>query len=43
MHTAICKAAMERRLRASEAWLATILRSVGEGIIACNSDGEVAR
>jgi PAS domain S-box-containing protein len=41
MQTSIYKAAMDRRLRTSEAWLATTLRSVGEGIVATNSDGEV--
>ena len=41
MQTSTYRAAMERRLRASEAWLATTLRSVGEGIVATNSDGEV--
>jgi PAS domain S-box-containing protein len=41
MQTSMYKAAMERRLRASEAWLATTLRSVGEGIVATNSDGAV--
>ena len=32
---------MERRLRTGAAWLATTLRSVGEGIVATDSDGEV--
>jgi PAS domain S-box-containing protein len=40
--TALYKATMERRLRTGAAWLATTLRSVGEGIVAANSDGEVA-
>ena len=32
---------MERRLRIGAAWLATTLRSVGDGIVATDSDGEV--
>jgi PAS domain S-box-containing protein len=41
VQTSIYKAAMDRRLRASEAWLATTLRSVGEAIVATNPDGNV--
>jgi PAS domain S-box-containing protein len=41
IETAIYKAAMERRLRTAAAWLATTMRSVGEGIVATDSDGEV--
>jgi PAS domain S-box-containing protein len=42
IQTAIYKAAMERRLRTGAAWLATTLRSVGDGIVATDSDGNVA-
>jgi len=41
VQTSIHKAATDRRLRTSEAWLATTLRSVGEGIVATNPEGEV--
>jgi len=42
IQTAIHKANMERRLRTGAAWLATTLRSVGDGIVATDSDGQVA-
>src|ERR1039457_7091271 len=36
----IQKHEMELRLRTSEAWLATTLRSIGEGVIPTNTDGD---
>jgi len=39
---AIYKSEMERRLRTSEAWLAATLNSVGDGIIACDTCGQIA-
>jgi PAS domain S-box-containing protein len=41
VQVALYKNEMERRLRTSQAWLATTLRSVGDGIIAANTNGEV--
>lgn len=38
---ALYKSEMERRLRASEAWLSATLSSVGEGIVATDTHGEV--
>jgi len=42
IQTAIQRATMERRLLTGAAWLATTLRSVGDGIVATDSDGQVA-
>jgi hypothetical protein len=42
IRNAIHKATMERRLLTGAAWLATTLRSVGDGIVATDSDGQVA-
>ena len=41
VQVAIYKHEMDRRVRASEAWLWTTVRSVGEGIIATDSAGDV--
>ena len=38
---ALYKHDMERQLRASEAWLSATLRSVGEGIVATDTGGEI--
>ncbi|MBV8730041.1 MAG: response regulator [Acidobacteriia bacterium] len=38
---ALYKGAMERRLRTSAAWLTTTLNSVGEGILATDTAGEI--
>jgi hypothetical protein len=42
IQTSIYKATMERRLRLSAAWLATTLRSMGDGLLATHSEGKVA-
>lgn len=39
---AMYKSEMERRLRTSEGWLAATLGSVGDGVIACDTSGEIA-
>ncbi len=39
---ALYKSGMERLLRTSEAWLAATLGSVGDGIVACDTNGEIA-
>jgi two-component system cell cycle sensor histidine kinase/response regulator CckA len=41
VQVALYKHEMERRLRTSEAWLATTLRSVGEGILATDTSGQI--
>jgi len=41
VQVSIYKHEMERRVRASEAWLWTTLRCVGEGIVATDSTGDV--
>lgn len=38
---ALYKASMERRLRESERWISTMIRSMGEGIIATDTDAMV--
>jgi two-component system, cell cycle sensor histidine kinase and response regulator CckA len=39
---ALYKDEMERRLRTSEGWLAATLGSIGDGIIACDTNSEIA-
>ncbi|MBV9745847.1 MAG: response regulator, partial [Acidobacteriia bacterium] len=41
VQVALYKGAMERRLRTSAAWLTTTLNSVGEGILATDTAGEI--
>ncbi len=38
---ALYKHAMDQRLKANERWLSTILHSIGESVIACNTDQQI--